>query len=405
MKLPFSRSFDWTLFALWFLLVSLGIVAIFSASTIKVDDDISRADFYWKQILFFLFSLLIMCIIFKIPSTILDIFVYPGYFLILSCLILVLFMPPVNNAHRWILIFGVRFQPSEFAKILIILANAKLMAKENISNFKLIVQPLLFMLVPFVLILQQPDLGTGLVLVVVYFIMLIQAGYPLLHLFLLLTPFISVVTSFYIPSFIVFAILLILFLWRKRFTLHFISFLMIVNLFIFFITPVLWGSLKPYQQSRILTFVDPTIDPLNTGYQVIQAKIAIGSGQLFGKGFLEGSQKNMNFLPEHHTDFIFSVISEEFGFVGSVLVLVIFAFFFLGMIKNTFNSAIKERRIAMAGFLGFLFFQVFINIGMNVGLMPTTGIPLPFVSYGGSNLLASSIAVAFVLKYSQEKDS
>jgi rod shape determining protein RodA len=167
----------------------------------------------------------------------------------------------------------------------------------------------------------------------------------------------------------------------------------------------LWGSLKPYQQNRILTFIDPTRDPLNTGYQVIQAKIAVGSGQIFGKGFLGGTQKNMNFLPEHHTDFIFSVIAEEFGFIGSVLLLLVFFYFFLRIVKNITRSQIKERRIAMAGIFGFLFFQVVINIGMNIGLMPTTGIPLPFISYGGSNLLINSISVALILKYSQDKDS
>jgi rod shape determining protein RodA len=167
---------------------------------------------------------------------------------------------------------------------------------------------------------------------------------------------------------------------------------------------VLWGSLKTYQQNRILTFLDPTRDPLNAGYQVIQAKIAIGSGQLFGKGFLEGTQKNMKFLPEHHTDFIFSVISEEFGFVGSVLLLTLFIFFFFRIIRNIFRSEIKERRIVMAGIFGYLFFQVVINIGMNIGMMPTTGIPLPFISYGGSSLLVNSVSVALVLKYGSEKD-
>jgi len=402
MKFNFLRGFDWKLLLIWFLIVTFGIVAIFSASTVKVGEEVSRVDFYWKQILFFILSLLIILVILKIPTPILDVFTYPGYILIVASLIYVLFLPPINNAHRWILLFGVRFQPSEFAKILVILVNARIMAKESISNLKLVIQPLLFMIFPFVLILQQPDLGTGIVLLVIYLVMLIQVGYPLLHLFILLTPFVSILTSFYIPAFVVFAALLIFLLWKKKFTLHSIIFIMIINLFILFITPVLWGSLKPYQQNRILTFVDPTKDPLNTGYQIIQAKIAIGSGQLYGKGFLEGSQKNMRFLPEHHTDFIFSVVSEEFGFVGAMLLLFLFALFFLRMARNVFRSEIKERRVAMAGFLGFLFFQVFINIGMNVGLMPTTGIPLPFISYGGSNLLVSSIAVAFVLKYSQE---
>ena len=404
MKFPITRDFDWGLFFSWFVLVLFGIIAIYSASTIKIEDEITSVDFYWKQTLFFILSLIIMFIILKIPSSIMDVFTYPLYFIILASLVLVLFMPPINNAHRWILIFGVRFQPSEFAKIIVILVTAKIMAKDNISNFRLMVQPFLLTIVPLLLILRQPDMGTAIILFVVYFIMLIQSGFPLMQLFLLITPFISMVSSFYIPVFIIFAVLLILFLWKNKFTVHFITLIMVINFFFLFITPYLWGQLKPYQQSRILTFVDPTRDPLNAGYQIIQAKIAIGSGQIFGKGFLEGSQKNMNFLPEHHTDFIFSVISEEFGFVGSILLILLFIYFFFRIIKNVFRSEIKERRIAMAGCLAFLFFQVFINIGMNVGIMPTTGIPLPFISYGGSNLIASSVAVALILKYSQEKD-
>ena len=404
MKIPITRDFDWGLFTSWLLLVVLGIIAIYSASTIKIEDEITSVGFYWKQTIFFFVSLFFIFLILKIPASILDVFIYPTFFIILSCLILVLFMPPINNAHRWLLIFGVRFQPSEFAKVVLILVCAKIMAKENISNFRMVVQPLFFMLFPLVLILRQPDLGTAIVLFVVYFVMLIQAGYPLFYLFLIMTPLISMFTSFYVPIFIVFALSLIFFLWKNKFTIHFITLIMVINLFVLFITPVLWGSLKPYQQNRILTFIDPSRDPLNAGYQIIQAKIAIGSGQVFGKGFLEGSQKNMNFLPEHHTDFIFSVISEEFGFIGSMALIILFIYFFFRIIKCIFKSEIRERRIAMAGCLGFLFFQVFINIGMNVGLMPTTGIPLPFISYGGSNLLASSIAVGLVLKYSQEKD-
>jgi rod shape determining protein RodA len=234
--------------------------------------------------------------------------------------------------------------------------------------------------------------------------MLAQAGFPLLILFILMTPIISMITSFFIPAFIIFALLLIFLLYKSKFSLPLISFIIVINLFFLFITPVLWNSMRPYQQNRILTFIDPSRDPLNTGYQVIQARIAVGSGQLLGKGFLEGTQKNMNFLPEQHTDFIFSVLAEEFGFVGSVALLLVFLFFFIRIVKNIYRSEIKERQIAMAGIFGYLFFQVSINIAMNIGLMPTTGITLPFISYGGSSLLVNSFAVALILKYSQEKD-
>jgi len=166
---------------------------------------------------------------------------------------------------------------------------------------------------------------------------------------------------------------------------------------------VFWNSLKDYQQNRIITFFNPMHDPLGAGYQVIQAKIAIGSGQLFGKGFLMGTQKNMNFLPEHHTDFIFSVVGEEFGFVGTSLLLLLFFLFFNRIIYLIKFVNKKEYKIAISGIFGYLLLQTFINIGMNVGVLPTTGIPLPFISYGGSNLLINSFAVAMILKYSVYK--
>ncbi|MCD8480003.1 MAG: FtsW/RodA/SpoVE family cell cycle protein [Candidatus Cloacimonetes bacterium] len=167
--------------------------------------------------------------------------------------------------------------------------------------------------------------------------------------------------------------------------------------------PVFWMGLKDYQQNRILTFLDPTRDPLGAGYQIIQAKIAIGSGTLTGKGWLLGTQKNMNFLPEHHTDFIYSVIGEEFGFIGSVLILVVFAAFFGRIIHNIGQLKVRERKVATSGILAYLMFQSFINIGMNIGLVPATGIPLPFISYGGSNLLINSVSVAVILKYLNER--
>jgi rod shape determining protein RodA len=176
-----------------------------------------------------------------------------------------------------------------------------------------------------------------------------------------------------------------------------------MNLAIFFIIPIIWGGFKPYQQNRILTFINPNHDPLGAGYQVIQAKIAIGSGGLYGKGFLLGTQKNMDFLPEKHTDFIFSVIGEEFGFWGAGLLLLIYAFFLTKLIKNIDKINIKDRKIASVGIISYLAFQFFVNIAMNLGIMPTTGVPLPLISYGGSNLLINTIAIALILKYRLEK--
>ena len=404
MNFPFNKEFDWTLFILWFLLVAFGVVAIYSASTVKIEDEMTHYDYYIKQFVFAILSLIIMFIVLKVPTTVLDVFVYPGFYIVLLLLVLVFFMPKVNNAHRWIVLGGLRLQPSEVAKVILVLISARILARPHITPFQMMYKPLLYVLPCFFLVIRQPDLGTSLILMITYFILLAQADFPPINMFLIITPLIAILTSFIYQIFIVYAILLTLFLIRKKFAAQYIIFIMIINLFFCFITPVLWQSLRPYQQNRILTFIDPHRDPLNTGYQVIQAKIAVGSGQLFGKGFLEGTQKNMNFLPEHHTDFIFSVVSEEFGFVGAILLLILFMLFFLRIIRNIYRSEVKERRIAMSGVLAFLGFQVLINVGMNIGLLPTTGITLPFISYGGSSLLMNSVGVALVLKYGGEKD-
>jgi rod shape determining protein RodA len=404
MKLPLNRDFDWTLLLLWFILITMGFIAIYSASTIKIDDEIIRSNYYLKQIIWISLSFVSLYIILKLPMPIIDLMVIPVYVLTNLMLIAVLFMPAINQSHRWISLMGFRFQPSELAKLIVILLTAKILAKESILNVKSVIKPLIYMIIPMSLIIIEPDLSTTIVFWVAYFIMLAQAGFKGLYLILILTPIISIVTSFYVPIFVIFALLLIYFLWKSKLSIHFISLVMIINIFFVFLTPVLWNKLKPYQQNRILTFIDPSKDPLNTGYQIIQAKIAIGSGQLTGKGFLEGTQKNLNFLPENHTDFIFSVISEEFGFAGSALLLTIFLLFFLKILNSIKKTEIKERQIAIAGFFGFLFFQTLTNLGMNIGLMPVTGISLPFISYGGSNLLINTIAVALILKFSQEKD-
>jgi rod shape determining protein RodA len=399
-----SKDFDYILLLMWFILVLCGIFLIYTASTIKFDSEIIHNDFFLKQIFFVIISIFLIFIIQKIPVSLLDFLIYPSYYFVNILLILVLFTSPINNSTRWFKLGFLSFQPSELAKIIIILLNAKILSKKGISNFSKIIKPAIYMVFPVILMLREPDLGAALIICLSFFVMLPKSGFPVIYLVILMTPLISIITSFYLPAFIIFAILLIFLLIKQRFATHLIAFILIINIVFLLITPVLWAQLKPYQQNRIITFIDPSKDPLNTGYQVIQAKIAVGSGQLFGKGFLMGTQKNMNFVPDHHTDFIFSVAAEEFGFIGASALVILFMLFFLRIIKNIYKSEFKERQIAMVGFLGFMFFQVLINVGMNLGLCPTTGIALPFISYGGSSIIANSVAIALILKYSENKD-
>ena len=397
----FPQRFDWVLFFSFLTLVVLGIISIYTASAVKFGPEFIFKSYYIKQIIWFSIAMVIFFFILHIPKHIFDIFIYPAFFLNIILLIIVLFTPEVNGSHRWIRLGGFHFQPSEVAKITTILMIAKVISKD-ISEYKILLYGIGLTLIPVVLIIIEPDMGTSLVFFFVLFFILTMANIPKYFLVLLIAPFISMVSSAFFPAFIVFIVFFILILIRFRLSWFSVTLNTILNTFIFFITPVFWNNMHEYQRNRILTFLDPTRDPFGAGYQVIQSKIAIGSGGLNGKGFLLGTQKNLNFLPEHHTDFIFSVIGEELGFIGCSVLLFFFFLFLTQMIRGLNRIPSFEKRLTIIGIFAYFLFQIFINIGMNIGVAPTTGIPLPFISYGGSNLIINVAAVAIVLKYRTE---
>lgn len=393
------KRFDWYLFIIWFVLICCGVIAIYTASTSKIGEELHSKNYYIKQLLWIGITLIANIILLKIPYRIFDLFIIPLYGVTLVLLGLVLLAPAINGSHRWLNLGFSNIQPSEFAKIFTILFVAKIITKPHLSEYSILLRSMIGILPPILLILFEPDLGTTLVFWFATFFMLAVAGLPYFYLSVIISPIFSVVTAFHYPFFIIFILLLILYLYKSKLSVIVISLISIANIFVFFLTPVLWNSMKPYQQGRILTFIDPSRDPLGAGYQIIQAKIAIGSGGLFGKGFLQGSQKNLDFLPEKHTDFIFSVIGEEFGFIGIVVLILLFLFLLFRIIRSIEIMKTLEHKVAATGILAYLTFQIFINIGMNIGLVPTTGIPLPFISYGGSSLLINSLSVGMILKY------
>lgn len=398
-----NKNFDWYLFTLWMILMIFGVLAIFSASTTKIGDDLLIKNNYWKQIIWIAVVLGTLYVVLKVPGPVIDIMIFPAYGLVIILLVLVLFMPAINGSHRWFMFAGMQFQPSELAKLLMILTVAKVISRPHLTEMQILIRSFSIVIVPILLILIEPDLGTTLVFWVSLFAMLIVSGIPIYYMILIVSPVFSIVTSFYIPFYLIFIATLIFVLYRFRLSWVLLALTTILNTFIFFLTPIIWNSLHDYQKGRILTFLDPTRDPLGAGYQIIQAKIAIGSGTFLGKGFLEGTQKNMNFLPEHHTDFIFSVIGEEMGFIGCAILLFIFLLFFMRIADSIKDIKVLERKFTIVGLLSYISFQMFINIAMNIGILPTTGIPLPFISYGGSNLLINSLAVSLILKYRMEK--
>lgn len=278
------------------------------------------------------------------------------YLLSIVLLILVQVIGQVRyGAQRWISIGGFVLQPSEITKIFIIIFLAKYLTNlhKHRNKLRFIFLPLIFMAIPLGLIITQPDLGTGLVCVPIIFTMLFVGGARLKYLF----------------SIVLIAVMCM---------------------------PFMWFKLHDYQKNRIRIFLNPQLDPLGAGYTAIQSKIAVGSGGLTGKGWCEGTQTQLNFIPEKHTDFIFSVIAEEKGFIGGLVVIVLFWLLILSTINAALQSSDMEGRLICTGIAVFFFVQVMINLGMTIGVMPITGVPLPFVSYGGSSFLTSMIAFALV---------
>jgi rod shape determining protein RodA len=218
----------------------------------------------------------------------------------------------------------------------------------------------------------------------------------------MITPIISMIAAIHWVSWAIFFLLLLVLIFLSRLTLAQGFFFFIVNLLFGMITPLLWNKLHGYQKLRIIIFLDPGQDPRGAGYQIIQSKIAVGAGGIFGQGFLKGSQTKLNFLPEQHTDFIFSVLSEQFGLLGSLTVIGLFAWLFYKGFSVAFKARSQFYSYTACGLTAILVFQVLLNIGMTIGLMPVTGLPLPFVSYGGSSLLFFWAIIGFLLAINRD---
>ncbi|OQA57566.1 MAG: Rod shape-determining protein RodA [Candidatus Omnitrophica bacterium ADurb.Bin277] len=266
------------------------------------------------------------------------------------------------GAQRWLRFGPVVIQPSEFAKLGTLLALVNYLGTRNPlqGQFSVILGAVAIVAVPLVLIIKQPDLGTA----------------------LLFIPMLAVV----------------FFLWGIQW-----RFLIISALGVLAAMPFVWEMLKDYQKKRILVFLNPNLDPLGSGYTAVQSKIAVGSGELFGKGYLSGTQTQLHFVPEHHTDFIFCVIGEELGFIGSLLVLCLYAYLFHSIFAIMEHTTDIRAKLLSGGVLALFLGHVLINIGMTIGLMPIAGVPLPLISYGGSSFVMNSIALGLVLSVYKER--
>ena len=277
-------------------------------------------------------------------------------------LAVMLFGHAALGAQRWIQVGPISLQPSEFSKLIMIICLAALLEDRmgKLNTLQDLLPVAAFVGLPFILVLKQPDLGTSLVFMAIFFGMVIACGMP----------------------------------WRI------FSLIMVAGVAMF---PVLWHFMKDYQKMRIMVFIDPNVDPLGSGYHIIQSKIAIGSGMLFGKGLFEGTQSQLNFLPENHTDFIFAVVGEELGFIGAVGLLLLYLIVLWRGLTIAREASDVFGRLLAVGITSMLAFHVLVNVGMTTGIMPVTGIPLPLMSYGISSLTTNILAIAILLNINMHR--
>ena len=357
------QYFDWGLLLVIVVLGCVGFVALYSAVSAGVND--SQAAVYTKQLIWFGIGLVVMITSFLFNYKYLEKWADVIYGGCICLLVAVLFFgKTISGSQRWLVAGPVSIQPSEMAKLAVIIVLARYYSKVATTRgmmLRELVNPVVFSIVPFVLIVKQPDLGTAMMLLLVAGTMTAFAGI-------------------------------------ERRTLIAMGGAVVVSV------PLVWlFFLKGYQKQRILTFLNPDRDPLGAGYHIIQSKIAIGSGMLSGKGFLKGTQNALAFLPEQHTDFIFSVLSEEWGFVGSTTVLVLFLILIIWGLAVAYACRDHFGTLLAAGITALIFWQVLINIGMVTGLMPVVGVTLPFISYGGSSIVTMMIGAGILMNISMRR--
>lgn len=336
-------SFNWPITLSTILLLSVGILVIYSSSR----------ELALQQSFFALIGLVLYLLLSQFDYRALKDFVTPAYFLIIILLV-VLFILGVETrgSVRWISLGIFNIQPSELAKPILILLLASFWAKA-FSTWQNTIKSLLLVLIPLFLVFKQPDLGSALTIGAIWVGILIASGLS----------------------------------WRK---------LTVMASIVILLLPLAWFTLHEYQKQRVISFLSPHSDPLGVGYNLIQSTIAVGSGQLWGRGLGHGTQSRLQFLPEFRTDFIFASIAEEMGFVGSMMLVVIYFFLIAYSLKVAQRAVDRFGSLIAFGVVSMLLFQVFVNIGMNIGILPITGITLPLISYGGSSLIATLISLGLL---------
>jgi len=354
-------NFDWTLLITAVLISVLGVINLYSSTYPHTG---TTTPLFIKQIYWFMIGSCLMALMILFNYRTFIRFAYPFYVLCLFLLVMVMFFGRVSSgSQRWLQLGFFSFQPSELTKIALILSLTRFFtAHDNPHGYGLrdLGVPFLLLAFPLFLIFKQPDLGTVGLLVLIYFSVLAFMGL------------------------------------RRRTWIT-------LGIGCAAAAPFFWHFLKEYQKTRLLTFINPDLDPLKTGYHITQSKIAVGSGSFFGKGYLKGTQSQLHFLPEQHTDFVFSVWGEEWGFLGSFILLFLFLLLISRGLKIANTSKDRAGALLAIGISAMLFWQIFINVGMVVGIVPVVGVPLPLFSYGGTSVAATLMGIGILVNVSMRR--
>ncbi len=391
-----NDKFDFGLFFAVLTMIAVGLMAIYSATQ---NTAMERSNFD-KQVISLVVGIIVFFFMYSLPTGWIKAGAVPFYLVSLAALVAVLFMGRVVNGQRsWIYIGNFSFQPAEMAKFGTVLVMAYYLTRENIDidNVKDLLKAIGIGALPVFLIFLEPDLGSSIVFFGFILMMLFWKGISLFGLFLVLSPGLVAVAALFGLGYVIGAFVFVtgmLIYFRKD--LFFSLSIFAVNMVAAFSVDYLYGILSPHQKRRIMSFIDPNSDPLGSGYNAIQAQIAIGSGGWFGKGYLSGNQTQLQYIPEQWTDFIFCVIGEEFGFVGSVALIAIYVFVFYRLLRHAELARDKFHSILILGVFSIYFIHFVINVGMAIGIMPVIGIPLPFISYGGTALLINMAMLGLV---------
>ncbi len=392
---PTKNIIRWWILLPFIILITISLITLNYTS---IDMPFIYSTFI-RQVIFIIIGFIIFFLCLWLRVQFFQEYAYHLYILLLLLIGITYFMPSIGGSNRWIFFGNISFQPSEIGKLILVFILARILSeqKENMNEIKLLILAITLVIIPSIMIFQQPDFGTAIVYTFIVIPMLYWSGIRSFYLFMTFAPIVSIITAFDIIFFSIWMVLLILILYIINSKVIISVFNFLVNILFGILSPYIWNNvLYPHQRGRILTLFNPMQDPHGAGYQVIQSIIAIGSGGLWGKGVGEGTQTQLRYLPVRDTDFIISVIAEEWGLFGIIIILLSFYLLlywiivYAGTISNPFSS------LTLVGFGSIIFIHLIVNMGMVVGLLPVTGLPAPFLSYGGSFLLTCIIILGLI---------